>query len=451
MRLNEFEKYIVDKVDEYPSKLDTESLWADLESNLEKKKRRKFVIIFFTLLLILIIGGFLVYEFQTVENKPVSSRVSTVENIESSVREIAPLTENTRKKENEETISNEDFKLNTTAEQFQSQKTRQVVRATNELNKSTAGQTGFPIDNAAALNSRTNATNSNLGSIEENDSAEIVNFEDIERVAFPGLPKIDFSKNEHHLGTGEDLLKIEPVTNWGLYVSSTVGVYYTDQRISQIDENGAILKGLRGSSETTLETLSLGVGIELKNKNNFFLAGGVNFNQLTERFNNQSSEFTTEDIEIVTEINYYGNGEREEIMGIYEQSQEIITTTTVYNTLRWAEFNVGGGYYYTKKRCDIGVSGGLLWGTILNAEGKILDAENNIIEIENQNPAIYKNDLGLGAFANVEVRYTLRPRLRLSTQIGYKYMSGSFTEEAYPLEIKYRWWGAAVGLHYKIH
>ncbi len=77
MRLNKFEKYIANKVDEYPSKLDTESLWADLESDLEKKKRRRFVIVFFTLLLILIIGGFLVYKFQTTENQSISSGVST--------------------------------------------------------------------------------------------------------------------------------------------------------------------------------------------------------------------------------------------------------------------------------------------------------------------------------------------------------------------------------------
>ncbi len=82
---------------------------------------------------------------------------------------------------------------------------------------------------------------------------------------------------------------------------------------------------------------------------------------------------------------------------------------------------------------------------------KYLDAESNVIEFENQNPGIYKNDLGLGAFANLEASYSLKPRLGLSAQLGYKYMPSSFTKEGYPLEIKYQWWGATVGLQYKIY
>jgi hypothetical protein len=262
---------------------------------------------------------------------------------------------------------------------------------------------------------------------------------------------MNFLEQENNLSTKKNLPKIDPVKNWSLYVSPTVGVYYTDRNISPKNENATILKDLRNSSEKTLETVSIGLAFELKNRNNFFLTGGINFNQLTERFNYQSREFTTQDIEIITAINYLSNGQVEEVTGIYDQPQEIITTVEVYNTLRWTEFNVGGGYYFTKKRLDMGVSGGLLWAAMLNAEGKILDAENSIVEIESQNPGIYKNDLGLGAFANVEVRYTLRPRLRLSTQFGYKHMSGSFTEKSYPLEINYQWWGATVGLHYQIH
>ncbi len=182
---------------------------------------------------------------------------------------------------------------------------------------------------------------------------------------------MNFLEQENDFSTKKDLPKIDPVKNWSLYISPTIGVFYTDRKISQKNENGAILNDLRNSAENTLETLNLGIGVELKNKHNFFLTSGINFNQITERFNYQSSEFTTEDIEIITEINFLSNGEQEEIFGIYEQPQEIISTTEVYNTLRWTEFNVGGGYYFSKKRWDLGASGGLLWGTMLNAEGKI--------------------------------------------------------------------------------
>ena len=84
-------------------------------------------------------------------------------------------------------------------------------------------------------------------------------------------------------------------------------------------------------------------------------------------------------------------------------------------------------------------------------EGKILDAENNIIEIENQNPTVYKNSLGLGAYANVDFSYAIQPRWAVSAQIGYKNMPASFTPEDYPVEIKYQWIGTTVGLRYKIY
>lgn len=442
MRLNNFEKHLAEKINEYPSTLDTNALWATLESDLDKKKKRRFI--FLTSFLLLVIGGITLYQFQTKQNQLLST-ISATEAINAPIHETTSAVENTSKGENTSSIN--DSETGGISQQY---KTRKTVQTTKKDNNSIADYTAHSIANTAAINSQPISIITSSKTTLENSNTQVLRQKNIEKTTLLDLLKIDFLKKENNLGVLKTLPEINPIKNWSLYISSTFGIFYTDRKIAQKNEDASILKDLRNSSEKSLESLNLGVGIELKNKNNFFLTSGLNFNQITEQFDNQSSEFTTENIQIVTEINYLRSGVREEIMGTYEQPQEIISTIKVYNTLRWMEFNVGGGYYFTKKRLNLGVGGGLLWGAMLNAEGKILKAENNIIEIENQNPSIYKNNLGLGAFANLEARYSLKPRLRLSAQFGYKYMPSSFTKEDYPLDIKYQWWGTTVGLQYRI-
>lgn len=441
MRLNKFEKHIAKKVNEYPSELDTESLWNTLESDLEKKKKRRILFIFWRLFPIVAIGSLGLFVFQLTQNQSIATEISAAENTKSSNQELNPPIENISKNKN--TSSVEEANSTDIPEPFKIQNKAPDLQATDIKNENTPNQTAVLIEQNIFRNNQTN-------SIFKNNNTQDKRTKDLGKIASLNLTKVDFIEKENNLSTKKNLRKINPTKNWSLYLTPTFGVYYTDRKITQKNDPGAALRDLRNSSEKSLETLSIGVGIELKNKNNFFLISGIHFNQITELFNNQSSEFTTEDIEIVTEINYFSNGDREEIMGTYEQQQETISITKVYNTIRWAEINVGGGYYFSKKRWTVGASAGLLWGTMLNAEGKILDAENNMVEIKNQNSDIYRNQPGLGAFTNLEVRYALQPRLRLSAQFGYKNMQSSFTAEDYPLEIKYQWLGAAVGLHYKI-
>ena len=54
MQLNEFEKHIASNIDGYQSQIDTDSLWDDLENDLdkEKKKKRKVIVLFIGLLAI---------------------------------------------------------------------------------------------------------------------------------------------------------------------------------------------------------------------------------------------------------------------------------------------------------------------------------------------------------------------------------------------------------------
>ncbi|MEO1259564.1 MAG: hypothetical protein AAFZ15_12235 [Bacteroidota bacterium] len=456
MRLNRFEKYISNKVDEYPSALDTESLWMTLESDLEKKKKRRLAIILLLFLSALAIGYLIRNNFQTAQVEPAVPNTMAMENTEATNKDFQISSQNTNQTENENelTVLNPDSKKSAFSKKTMTENKKKTVPSIIKEKNKTVDQKETLIKHSTYSNSNTNSAKTITKPVAENDVNELKNqitkIEDIDKINLLDLTEINSVKKENELIINKNSLKIKPVKNWSLYISPSVGAHFTVRNISPKNENGETLKLLRNGAEKTLETLSMGIELELRNKNNFFLSGGINFNQMTERFNDQRSDFTIENIEIIKEINYLSNGERQEIIGMFEQSQEIISTTKIYNTLRWTEFNFGGGYYFTEKRWSLGASAGLLWGTMLNAEGKTLDAENNIVEIKNQSPAIYKNNLGLGAYANIEVSYALHPRWGISTQFGYKNMPASFTTENYPVEIKYQWIGASVGLRYKI-
>lgn len=448
MRLNNLEKHFAEKMNEYPSALDTNALWATLESDLDKKKKRRIVIILLTLILFVAIGGFTLYQIKTPQNQLIKLNIDRNENVDSPIYQATSFPQ--KKNNGEYTSPNTHVKINSIQQEDRTQKERQIF--IDELKDNLAD-----VDNAVGSNEKLPSMNTQSNSIEIKPKPALVDinvpissvlgFEEITRLNFS---KIDYNKEDFDLNSIAISRKISSNKKWSLSIAPTFGIFYTDRKISPKKGSAANLKDLRNSSEKVLETLSLGIGIELISKNNFFLTSGVNFNQITERFDNQTSEFTTEDIEIVTEINYLSNGEREEVLGIYEQPQEIVTTTKVYNTLRWVEFNVGGGYLFSINRWDLGASGGLLFGSMLNGEGRIFDVDNKIIEIDNQSPSIYKSNLGIGTFANLEARFSPKSRLSISAKIGYKSMSSSFTELSYPLEINYQWWGTIIGLHYEI-
>jgi hypothetical protein len=449
MRLNKFEKYFADKLDDYPSALDTNTLWVNLESDLEEKKRRRIIIILLTIFVLTAISALALYQYKYSQNQDVLSNEETIESVIASFDESGSLAEKIDKNENK--ASTESSSINTIKKQKGTQKKDLTIENNTQAN-STFINPSFEstISNTSSKN-QTDLIINHPVSYQENKSNPVVSniqLDEIRRLSFSNLDILN-SKIQHH--PLDVMPRFRSRKAWDLSVTSNLGVFYTSRKFSQKSNEGVILKSLREGSENTMETTSLGLGIELMNKNNFFLTGGVHLNQMTERFDDQRSEFTSETIEIITEINYLSNGQREEVFGTFDQSQEIISTTRSYNTFRWMEFNIGAGYLFTTNRWRLGVNGGLLWGALAKSEGKILDAERNILNIESQDPSIYKENLGLGTYANLEARYTLKSRLKLSAQLGYKYMASSFTNDSYPLNINYQWWGATIGLRYKIN
>lgn len=484
MRLNEFEKHIANNIDNYPSELDTESLWATLESDLDEKRRRRIIIIILLgILCLLPITCFVYYQWQMPENVTTAKKAAIIENGKNAAEEDISCLPNVNQTVEAQVDLNTTTQSKLVTKSSNQQLTKQETPITNKRNRySEKGAKYSSVKNTSpdqlidlpkavsevkaeanlemepAINEPATSevkAESDLENLEQqlaiNEIATktetIDEIKDIDPLILPKLAPFDI--------TNDLVTEVEiPEGNngaWSLYLKPTIGIYHTNRQLTAKNQDGITLKDLRDGSEKTLETLSFGMGMELKHKSNFFLSAGINLNQLTEQFDDQRSEFATSEIEIVTEINYLATGEREEVLGTFEQSHEIISNRRIYNTLRWTEWQVGGGYSFTKNRWTIGARVGLLWGTGLKGEGKILDAGNNIFEIKNDESVIYKNNLGLGAYANLEMNYALHPRLSLSAQLGYKRMSSSFAVADYPLDINYQWLGAAVGLRIRIN
>ena len=76
---------------------------------------------------------------------------------------------------------------------------------------------------------------------------------------------------------------------------------------------------------------------------------------------------------------------------------------------------------------------------------------SQIITLEDQTQSIYHKNLGSGGYAHLNLSYAIQPRLRLSTQLGYKYYASSVTEANYPLDITYQWLGGSVGIQYRLY
>ena len=476
MQLNEFEKHIASNIDDYQSKIDTDSLWDTLETDLhqEKKKKRRFIFLVFGLLLVsgLAYMGMSSYLSTSNSDSKLSSSIieqsTSVNNhnadeLNFNREEAIHLETDSPTSTTESAISlvTTNNQTKTTTSNIKSKATNKDVRS-SQIGQVSRNQqaliSNFANDKVVSgslpnvqniFNNRQQRSQSEL---KPNLSLIDTQRKDVERLDYLDIIPLDiieFEKMKYKLKMRPSIKPIKmPNKLWRMSIIPQFGIYYTDRTIVTNNSMGEDLIDYRSDSEQILETMSLGIGVEWQHKSNLFVSGKVNINQLTEKFTGQTSEIKIESINYIEERNFLGNGMVEEVPGTFDQRQETITTSTVYNTLRWVELTLGGGYHIDMGRWQVGAGAGLMWGTMLNAEGRIFNANRNIIDIENQSSSIYRNNLGLGGYGLIDLRYALDKRLSITTQLGYKFYANSFTHPSYPLDITYRWWGGTVGVSY---
>lgn len=484
MQLNEFEKHIASNINDYQSKIDTGSLWDTLEADLDqKKKKRRGIILLITLVSLFTIGylGWSSYFGESYEDSN-STSISVEEAIPSKSEQslVDPLLNENEKSniivnENSEAIKNTSTKEVAVKATTSSRKTKtttsktssvsiksaitadvqlspisEVVKSQQVTSSKFTNQLSVPsshLDRQSAFNNIEQDSQQKLTSNINSVDTQGKNLKSLYQLDFIQVDLLEWEKTKVILEKRPSSL---PVKQWRMSVSPQFGIYYTDRTIITNNFNGENLIDYRNNSEQALETMSVGLGAELQHKSNFYISGGAHLKQLTERFNGQTNQVNIESIQYIQEKNFLANGVVEEISGTFDQRQETIRTVNNFNTLRWVELTIGGGYRFTKNRWQLGAGTGLMWGTMFNVKGKIFDVNRNIVNIENQLSNIYKSDLGLGGFVHLDLRYILNNRVSLSTQLGSKFYANSFTESSYPLDINYQWWGGTVGLSYHI-
>ena len=437
MRTNKIEKHIAHKMDEYGSPLNTDELWAFIEPDLEKDKKRRWVLWFIFGMSVLSIGLFSHFYFYFYEN--VEPETTAPADKPQSVFE--PIANSNRGTNNSLSIKNK-----TKNRLIKENRNDTIINNTQSSSKK--NELSFEKTN----NQPNELTNPN-NNIEINDerifaqNKTTINYEKLAllklgELAFQAGGKLNTKNILHH--------KITPVKNWKIFVALETGIYVTQRNLKTKPANGLNYLIARNRSEKVLETITAGINISLKNKNNYFLKGGFHINQLTEKFEHQATTISYNDIDFISQINYYSNGEIKNTLSNFEQRQETTDIKKTYNTLQWAEINLIGGYYFQKKQLNIGLYGGVVFSGPIKAEGQTLNAELNIIKIEEHAAEIYNRSFGMGGMLGIDVKYPLNKKIQLISNLNYKAYPSSVTTDEFPLEVKYNWIGGSVGLSYRL-
>ena len=444
MKWTGFEKYYKKKVSNHSSDLDTEALWDILEPQLEKPKKNRRFIFWVWGFGMLMFGSFVGYQFLKTETLHIEAVAVVEGNKVASLddsKEIQIPTEPKEPFQKNRSTTNTEITKNETL--YSSIENHAIENEPSKLTKEITILSAQSFSNPSTLVVEPNKK----GNIENVALESNVPISLLLPLGLKSSGFLNVELQEHFDLPKIEVLKPKKKGHWFLSANFGYAKPYRSM-FSNTDDAEPFLQK-RKDSETGLEVLSSGIEIEYRNQKNWMLVFGISGNQLTERFDFENEFSVTGNITDTTEIIYRENGDILASQGSVVETTDIYQLRKVYNTFRWLETKMGGGYVRQLRRFEIGISGGVLVGFGIKTNGTILDENTGYLDLSQNDLLAYKTNYVWGLFSDLRLQYRLSPKWVISTDLEFKNYQNSFTHRKYPLVIKYRTEGLKIGVQYQ--
>lgn len=200
----------------------------------------------------------------------------------------------------------------------------------------------------------------------------------------------------------------------------------------------------RESTESYLEAFDAGISFSAIHRKGLLAGVGVNYSQINEKFNYFEVKTESRFDSVVIRIEIDSAGRADTIKDWRQVTVQTASEILTYNSYRMVDIPLFVGYQFYKGDWTFEFQGGVMVNLLMKKKGEILDPALNVVEVTD-NDLVFKDRIGLSAFGSFKAIYPLTTRLGVYAEPHFRVNLKSITTDAYPLEQRYNQFGLHVG------
>ncbi len=243
---------------------------------------------------------------------------------------------------------------------------------------------------------------------------------------------------------------------WSGYQKS-VDIYYSNDYVDMKLEGPSSLSDhveMREATEKSVYSYSVGARLGYNLSYRWNLHTGINYSQMTQRFQYTDPEANEPRVEIIKKY-IFSNGQL--VDSTFTEETVYLPGSKhhkVYNKYRTWDIPVLARYTLAaNNKMSLSAMGGIFFNVSFQQTGIILDTDNTTpISLNRQSSEetrIFKAGLGVSAFASLSLAYYLTPSLDLLIEPNARIAPASMTTSKYPLTQRFNTYGLSVGLRHR--
>jgi len=203
---------------------------------------------------------------------------------------------------------------------------------------------------------------------------------------------------------------------------------------------------IRENTERSLETMDLGLTLDLAHRSGVELSTGLQVTQITEKFDYQEVRVELDTIE----NGLYGyqinaNGDTTKVYDQIINTKETTYNKEYFNRYRMVDIPLLVGYSIALDDWSVGVQAGVIANLKLKTSGLIFDYANDFVDIAEEQEKFFKDKVGMSFQLGAIGRYALTDNIQILASPFFRFYPKSFTVATYELDQNYSLLGCKIG------
>ncbi|MEM7571531.1 MAG: hypothetical protein AAF433_01470 [Bacteroidota bacterium] len=228
------------------------------------------------------------------------------------------------------------------------------------------------------------------------------------------------------------------------------GAAFLKRRLNSKSYQADDLLQIRETYEDPMYAINYGFAMQLQQRSGFHFSLGLQRNMITDRYQIQTTQTTTDTIEGVRLIRININGDSIPIRGMINQQTTSELNKRIYNSYDLINIPLMLGYQRQFGDFSLGAEVGIFINLDLNTKGIIPDANLQDQVLGSDSPlALFKPRIGLGYYFGLSLEHRLWNNWKLSLRPNLSLFPNDFANSDYGLSQTYFQLGANLGLRYQ--
>ncbi len=244
-----------------------------------------------------------------------------------------------------------------------------------------------------------------------------------------------------------DRKPLAKVDHWSNSMDFSLGFALVNKDLKAKSGDFTAYLDKRIATENYLEAFNSNFDFNLNHNSGFFIASGIHFTQIDERFKDiDSIDLYKENTGITKEVQN-GDGTISYLRGQKEVVKHITWDKIIYNYYSFIEIPVILGYHFDIKNISVELNSGVSYNLLLLKHGQIIGTEGFPVDLSEEKN-IFKNQSGISFIAGMKILFPVRKKL-FFFEPDIKYNLQDITADEYPLKQRYFNYGIKLGYRYK--